>query len=460
MRQGENLANFRTTADILDGVLRRCGEMTSDRGTSSLQTAALLYLNQIHSTILTGGNELEIDVDESWIWARARRPIILNLNPPVTAGNVTLTQGSTAGTFSTLPQINAANVSVEGWYLAADNGPEKYRIIQHTSGQTTFQLDGAFPQTSYASTFKCYQLEYDLIPSVLIVDNLNDTLDFIESGTSVLSATLTHGAYSPAAYAALVAAALNAAGTHGNTYSCSYDSIQRYFTVTSALNGTGTPIFSIVGNGTNYYRSGWNELGFDYATQSGAASYVSLYHLGAVAKLTQAARIYYGYQFGYGAASGEICNIDPIAFEQQYPLIDLRQGTPQYFCVTGERALDGKMSIRLNKYPSVPMRVEFEHVPYPKDLYNNAQSVPRIPRKYIRMLEFGAAYYLLIDKEDSKATSYLNLAQQMLKGMMKANRQELLKTSRNFGAVVARPDLLPEKNYRRLNIYGYDASDI
>lgn len=453
------MANFRTTADLLDGVLRRCGEVTSDKGTSSLAPAALLYLNQIHNTIITGGNELEVDVDESWIWARARRPIVLNLNPPVTAGNVTLTQGSTAGTFSTLPQVNLTNASVEGWYLKPDNGPEVYRIVQHTSGQTTFSLDAAFPQTSYGSTFKCFQLEYDLIPSYVVIDSYNDTLDFIESGTTVLSASLTHGSYTPAALATQVASALNATGTHGNTYSASYDSLQRYFTVTSALNGTGTPIFSLVGNGTNSYRSGWNELGFDYLTQSGTSSYTSLYHLGAAAKLTQPGRIYYGYQFGYGAESGQICNIDPVAFEAQYPLIDLRQGTPQYFCVTGEKSLDGKLSVRFNKYPATAMRVEFEHIPYPKDLQNNAQSVPRIPRKFVRMLEFGAAYYLLIDKEDSKSASYLNLAQQMLKGMMKLNRQELLKTSRNFGAVIARPDLMPEKSYRRLNLYGYDSND-
>lgn len=454
------MSNFRTTADLLDGVLRRCGEITSDKGTSSLQAAALLYLNQIHTTVITGGNELEIDVDESWIWARARRPIILNLNPPVTAGSVTLTQGSTAGTFSTSPQVSAANVSVEGWYLAADNNPEKYRITQHTSGQTTFQLDAAFPQTSYASTYRCFQLEYDLVAGYLVVDSANDTLDFIESGTTVLSATITHGSYTPAALATAVAAALNAAGTHSNTYSATYDSLQRFFTVTSALNGTGTPIFSLVGNGTNYYRSGWNELGYDYLTRSGAGSYISTYPFSMIAKLTQAARIYSGYQFGYGSESGEVCNLDPLAFERDYPLIDVRQGTPQYFCVTGERALDGKMSIRLNKYPSTPLRIEFENIVYPKDLQNNAQSIPRIPRKFIRLLEFGASYYLLTDKEDTKGATYLQLAQQMLKGMMKLNRQELLKTGKNFGAVVARSDLMPEKNYRRLNIYGYDSNDI
>ncbi len=229
--------------------------------------------------------------------------------------------------------------------------------------------------------------------------------------------------------------------------------------MTSALNGTGSPLFTIKGNGTNYYRSGWNEAGFDYLTSSGSASYVGGYPLGATAKLTQPGRIYYGYQFGYGAQSGQVNNIDVVAFEREYPLIDVRQGTPQFFCITGEKSLDGKLSVRFNKYPAQAMRVEFEHISFPKDLQNNAQSIPRVPRKFVRVLEFGASYYLSLDRNSDKAAAYLALAQQALKGMMKFNRQELLKTSKNFGAVVARADLMPEKNYRRLNNYGYNVGN-
>lgn len=454
------MANFRTTADLLDGVLRRCGELTSDLGTSPLQPAALLYLNQLHQTIICGGNELEVDIDESWIWARARRPIVVNLNPPITTGSVTLTQGSTAGTFSSAPQLNSSNVSVEGWYLKPTNGPEVYRIATHTSGLTTFSLDAAFPQSSYGSTYSCFQLEYELVPSYLVVDQYNDRLDFISRGTTAQNATLTHGTYTPAALATHAAAVLTAADTNVNTYTGAYDSIQRTFSFTSNLGGTATALFSLVGNGTNSYRSGWNELGYDFSTQSGSASYGAAYPIGYSARLTQPGRIYYGYQFGFGAESGQITNVDPIAFERDFPLIDIQQGTPQHFCIVGEKALDGKLTVRMNKYPAQAMRVEFEYIPWPKDLQNNAQSVPRIPRKYVRVLEFGASYYLLLDKKSEQAAQYLALAQQMLKGMMKANRQELLKTGRNFGAVIARADLMPEKSYRRLNVYGYDSGDI
>ncbi len=356
--------------------------------------------------------------------------------------------------------MNAANVSVEGWFLRPTNGPEIYRIATHTSGLTTFSLDAAFPQSSYASTYNCFQLEYELVPSYLIIDQYNDTIDFTSKGTVSQTATLTHGTYTPAALATHAATVLTSADTNLNTYSGAYDTIKRTFSLTSNLGGTATAIFTLTGNGTNYYRSGLQELGFDFSTQSGSASYSGAYPLGATARLTQPARIYYGYAFGYGAESGQVCSIDPIAFDRDYPLIDIRQGTPQYFCITGEKALDGKMSVRLNKYPATPMRVEFDHISYPRDLQNNAQSVPRIPRKYLPVLEFGASYYLLLDKNSDKAAQYLALAQQKLKAMMKANRTDLEKTSRNFGAVIARADLMPEKSYRRLNVYGYDSGDV
>jgi len=453
------VANFRTTADLLDDVLRHCGEVTSDQGTSSLQSAALLYLNQIHNTVITGGNELEVDIDESWVWAQARRPLILNLNPPVTAGSVTLNQGSVTGTFSTAPQVNGASASVEGWYLKPDGGPEVYRIIQHTSGQTSFQLDCAFPQSNYASTFHCFQLEYDLTPSYIVIDQYNDTLDFISRGTTVQTATMTHGAYTPGSLATHAASVLTSTDTNGNTYTGSYDSISRNFTLTSNLGGTATALFTVTGNGTNYYRSGWSTLGFDYLSQSGSASYSSAYPLGATARLTQPGRIYYGYSYGLGQQSGQICALDPRSFDRDFNLINVRQGTPDYFMIVGEHAQDGRISIRLNKYPSQAMRIEFDHIPYPRDLQNNAQSVPRIPRKWNRILTYGAAYYLLLNKQDNNAGNYLQLSQQMLKGMMKANRQDLLKTGRNFGNVVARPDMLPEKSYRRLMVWGYDSDN-
>lgn len=453
------MATFRTTSDILDGVLRRCGEVTSSQGTSSWQQAALLYLNQIHYTIITGGNELNVDVDEPWSWAKSRNPIIIQLNPSITAGTVALTQGSASGTFSTVPQVNGANASLQNWYLKPQGAPELYKIVNHVSGSTAFYIDSNFPQsTNSALTYQVFQLDYDLISSVVIIDEQNDTLDFSEDGINQLSATLAHGSFAPATLASNVATAMTSASTVGNTYSGSYDSIQRYYSFSS--NGLHGTIFQILGGGTNYYRSAWNTLGFDFTTQSGALSYTSAYPMDSILRLTQPGRVYYGYQFVYGQGSdGRIEQLDPVAFDQAYPLLDIRLGTPEAFTLVREKR-DGTIKIRFNRFLSTTqnMRVEFEYIPTPKDLFNNSGSVPLIPRNFIRLLEYGAAYYLMLDKLDTRAETYLGVAQQTLNAMLRENRRELERTGKQFGNVIARPDLMPSKRHLRLNAYGYDTS--
>lgn len=459
------MANFRTTADLVDGVLQRSGEVPSSVGTPNptRQAQALLYLNQIHHNLVIGGSELNIDVDEPWTWARSRRPIILKLNPAITTGSVSLTYGSVGGTFSSAPQLVGSNISVEGWHIKPDNCPEIYKIAQHTSGSTSFQLDAPFPQNTASNTFRMFQLDYNLITSTLIVDSQNDTLDFIESGTTVLSASVPHGAYTQAALATAVATALNAAGTHTNTYSCTYDTNQRLFTVSSNLGGTGSPVFQPQGASPNSYRSCWELIGFDYTNFTGASSYTSLYADSTVVRFSQAARIFFGNTMFWDNQTGQMSLLDPVAFDRTYPLVDIQAGAPDSFTILHEKN-NYTLTIRLNKYPMSntnvqSMRVEFEHMPEPKDLYNNQYSVPKIPRKYIRILEYGAAYYLLKDKSDSKASEYLQIAQQTLQGMMKSNRKELEKAGTNFGNVIARPDLMPQNRKRRPNIYGYDSQE-
>jgi len=428
-------------------VLRRCGE--NQDSTSPYYTQALDYLNQIHHTVITGGSEFNLEVDEPWVWARASRPLILELQPYYSTGSVALTLGSASGTFSAAP-----TVSVEGWYLKLDSGPELYRITQHTASSTSFSIDALFTQTSVtAQSFRCFQLDYDLIGTHIIVDNSNDKADFIVSGTTVITATLTHGAYTPAAYATAFAAALQTADG-ARTYSGSYDSVTRLFSFTSNL--AAAAVFKPQGAGTNSARSAWATAGFDYLNASSAATQTATYPHSTVIRLTEPARIYYNDIASVGGDVGAVAGCDPLALDRDFPLAQVRGGTPTNFAVIKERN-DGTLTVRFNKYPDRKMRVEFEVVPIPKDLQVNAASVPLIPRKFIRVLEYGAAFYILTDKRDAKADKYFQIAQATLSAMMKFNRKELQRIGKNFGSVVARWDLMPDSRRRRLNIYGYDS---
>ncbi len=455
------MANFRTTADLLDGVLRRCGEMTSAQGTSPLAADALLYLNQIHNAIICGGTELETDIDESWIWARARNPHIIQLSAPYTTGSVSLTVSSISGTFSVAP-----STSLSGWYIRAQGGPEVYRIGFHQAASVHFQLDAAFPQTSYSGPFTAFRLEYEICSQYITIDGSNDTFSVSSTGVAgpeAYDVALNWGTYSPLNLLTEIDNELTADGnnTYGAGFTRNYNSDDSgNFHISATQTGTVASTFSLVGAGTvaQAGNSVLDTLGFDFLNYSGSMSYTAAYPFANVARIAAPARIYYGYTTGIAQSSGQVSAVDSIRFDKDYPLIDVRQGAPDEYKITYEK--NGLIRIQFNKYPAQAMRCEFEYVPYPKDLQNNSASVPLLPRKFNRILEYGASYYLLLDKDSDKAAAFLGLAQQTLKGMMKANRQDLLKTGNNFGAVIARNDLMPDRQYRRVNLYGYDAGDI
>lgn len=437
------MAQFRSTADILDRVLTRCGELTD--GTSAYEADALGYLNKVHHTIIAGGNEFNTEIDEVWTWAKARRPLILELQPALETGSVSLTQGLESGAFSAAPAY-----SVEGWYLKVTNEDDYFKIISHTAGQTAFELDAAFTGTTgSALTFKCFKLEYDLIASYLIVDNFNDKLDFIESGTTELTATLTHGSYTPAQLATHVAAQLNVAGGTP-AYTCTYDSVSRKFTLGS--DRASSAVFKLQGgSGTNAQRSALELLGFDAEDLSDAASHTSVYALSSLVRFISPFKIYKRNSSGFSPEfTGNVFGVDELSFQRDFPLIDLLQGMPTKFCKVAERA-DGTVTVKFNRYPQNKTRVELEYIPVPRDLKDNANSIPLVPRKYIDVLEYGACYFIALDKSDDMKKDYAQLAQQKLQAMMKQNRKELQRTSRYFGQTIARLDMTAK--VRKL-IYG------
>lgn len=149
------MANLRTTADILDAVLERCGEVTD--GTSSYENSALLYVNSVYRAILAGANEFDVDCGEPWIWAQAASPQLLKLSAPYTTGTISLTNNSTTGTFSSAP-----SESLTGWYIKLDAGRDWYQISAHTAAMTSFTLDQAYIEDTGSGNFKAVKTDYAL----------------------------------------------------------------------------------------------------------------------------------------------------------------------------------------------------------------------------------------------------------------------------------------------------------
>lgn len=431
------MAQFRTSADIIDSILLRAGEPTG--GTSAFESRALEFLNRIHHVIIGGGNEFNIECNEVWPWAKASAPMVLELQPKYNTGTVSLTNGSEAGSFS-----SAVTDSKAKWYLQLNGRAGLFRLASHAAGATAFELDGAYDgETGATLNYKLFKLDYELAPSYITINSKNNKLDFEETASSELTATLTNGSYTPGDLATEIDTQLTSAGA--SAYTITYDSDTRKFTLASDRAGGGNTFKLLCASGTNAKKAAWETLGFDIEDQADAASHESSYILGGVSRLIEPAKIYKG-----AAKEGNIYGTDAARFHRDYPLVKVEEGYPTRFAKIIEDA-EGAITVRFNKYPEEVTRIEFDFIPVPIDIKDNAVSVPKVPRKFIDILEYGASAFLLLEKEDSKWETFHQLAGSKLEAAIGAHRHEIQKTGEHFAQTVARQDLLDEP--RRL-IYG------
>lgn len=150
--------------DLLRGALRRAGEVVD--GTSKYHETALRYMNNVYRDVLSGGTVFDVDVGEPWAWARAVTPGNFTLLVPYETGTVSLTNGSTSGSFSNAPAASLG--SFNDRFLKVLGHNEYYRITAHTAGATSFTLDASYLGTTGTTlSFKCHKLIYDLGANIL-----------------------------------------------------------------------------------------------------------------------------------------------------------------------------------------------------------------------------------------------------------------------------------------------------
>lgn len=436
------MAQFRTTADIVDSVLRKAGEVTS--GTSAYETQALDYINRVHFTLVSGGTiplgkDQTVEIDETWPWSRAKKPLILELQPKYTTGTISLTQGSESGTFSSGPAS-----SLQGWHLRVVGREEWFKIASHTAAATAFELDGAYPDaTGTGLSYEAMKLDYELTPDYIVIDSSNNKVEFQETAGTTLTATLTSGTYTPSALCTEIKTQMDSAGGTP-VYTVTYSAVTRKFTIASDRGGGA--VFVLVGTGSNSEFSAHKTLGFDDENTTNAASVTSTYILGGICRLIEPFKIHKGASY-----LGNIFGIDTESFQRDYPFPLIEEGYPDKFTVIKEDS-NGVLTVRMNKFPVSKTRIEVECVPVPRDLKDSSSSLPLIPRKHIDVLEDAAVFYLMIDKSDDRAAMYAALAQGKLQAMVNQNRGSQLKTSDQFGRIVPRRDMI--QTGRRRLIYG------
>jgi hypothetical protein len=426
------VAQFRTTADVLDEILDEVGEVTN--GNSQYETAVLTAANHVHNAIIAGGSIFDVTVDEPWVWARSPRPIVLELETAYTTGTFSATAGSTAISFSSAPAA-----SLEGWHIQANGKASVYKITNHTAAVATAQLDSGFmDSTSSSYAFKAFKIDYEVMPAYLYIDSNNDRIDFQETAATTLSTTLTHGTYTPAGLLTHIVTQLGSTGTA--SYGGSYNTVLHTFNITASV---ATKFYGL--SGPNPKRSALPLLGFDRIDYTGAQSYTSTYTPNQIARLIEPFRVFTQDHQPF------IYSADPIRMQEDYPLSAIVAAQPERFCRMTEDA-SGALSVRFSHYPSVKMKVQLDWIPQPLDLKDNTASFVLLPRSDMRTFIYAVAAYILQMKEDSKFELYLNMARTGLQAMQKKNRALLFRTGDSFGQIVPRQDLL---HWRRRLKYGY-----
>jgi hypothetical protein len=454
------MANFRSASDYVTSILQLAGEVTN--GNSTYQSKAIEHLNSIHKTIIMGGNEFNIEVDEDWPWARAKKPMYIELLPAVT-GTMSITKGSEAITFSAIPlDEDSNNVSLQDWFIKGDNSSTVYRINTHVAGETGAELDSNIVESTGSDTFTAFKLIYKLESTHLQIQaNVNDRLYFAETDAKTLiTSSITVGTYTPSELATEIQTQLNADGA--STYIVAYDTALKKFTITSDGVGGDNVFWLISENALNAStikkRSIMPTIGLGLrdlqgTTTTGNASKIeSDIIFGSVARLIQPMRVHVARPIDSNYM--EITKLDHIPFDREFSTYSSKEDNPTYYKVL-DHTDEGELVIQINSYPESRRLLEIPYVPMPVDLFNNAASHPLCPSTMNKVLEYGAAAWLLFEKNDDKWQGYYKLAADKLQAIMASNRKTDQRTSLNFGEVVAREDLLPRRT-RKLT-YGYGA---
>lgn len=313
------MANSYTGADILKGTLQKAGELAD--GSSSYIELGLKFINNIYYDLLSASSMFDVDIGDPFPWARSSTPLSILLKAPYETGTVSLTNGSTSGTFSSAP--SAALGSFVNRFIKMDQDPEFYRIVSHTAGATAFTLDLAFVgETGAALTFKAHKLIYDL-------------------GSNIL-------------------------------------------------------------------------------------------------RLCEPMRVYQDQ--GFDADEDLlVTGIEANTLRADWPLARLTQAVPSRFATIYQS--DTEYLVQFNSSVSADTKLDCDYVPIPTDIINSESSIPVIPRERRKILEFGGAHLLCVEKGmGEKATYYLGAAKAELNALMRSKNKTMRNVSRSRGRLIARAD--------------------
>lgn len=417
---------LRNVNELKIEVLKKCGELTD--GTSPYDADAVTYLNELHQSVIAGGNIFGFDVAEPWIWAQSKRPVVLNLTPAVT-GSATLTQSSRSGTFSSAPTISLA-----GRFFKVEGRSDYYKILAHTAASTAFTLDQPYLADSGTLNYRAIKLDYDAFDDTILIDSSNNKIDFKENSGTELTATITAGVYTPTTLCTEIKTQMEAAGAA--TYTITFDSLTRKFLISM----DGTSLQLQFATGTNVLVSASEVLGFEMEDLTDDNEHRSTYALSAIVRVSKPMTMYREAPYYSNSAkdAGKIWMLDSNIFMREFPINRMSEVMPDKFCII-EQGVNGLWKLRFNgSVLEEDVRVELNVIPVTRKLVDSTNCYSRIPGIHSNFLIYGAAHFIALDKADNKAEVFGGLAKAQLQAMVNENRKGASLAGNQYGRLIPR----------------------
>ena len=138
----------------------------------------------------------------------------------------------------------------------------------------------------------------------------------------------------------------------------------------------------------------------------------------------------------------EIEQVDAAALDRDYPLRTIAGGVPRAFAPVGERTV--RFSHSGGASGTKLIRAEYDYLRLLTPLTTGATDEPALPRPYRKVLADMAAFYVFLDKNDTRAEGAGRIAQGGLRAMAREQRRRTQITARLNGQIIPRPGARPQ----------------
>lgn len=140
--------------------------------------------------------------------------------------------------------------------------------------------------------------------------------------------------------------------------------------------------------------------------------------------------------FAYQDGEREIGLIDLSTLKRRWPINNLHSGVPRNCAPLSQTA------IRFSHYGGTSstdlIKIDYEYTREPSDLTDSGSETPLVPRQYRKILADWGLWYLLQDKDDSRASNVASMASQGLIAMSHENRARAARAGNSFATIFPR----------------------